>query len=77
MTGNFTDWNGNMTDLGPLYPFVGWEWLMVIILVVLWIWWHISQIREENRQLDAEAEMLRQGENLQKALQEEHTLQRM
>lgn len=77
MTGNFTDWNGNMTDLGPLYPFVGSEWLMVIILLVLWIWWHISQIRMENRQMDAEAEMLRQDGNLQKALQEEHTLQRM
>jgi hypothetical protein len=77
MTGNFTDWNGNMTDLGPLYPFVGSEWLMVIILLVLWIWWHISQTRMENRQMDAEAEMLRQDGNLQKALQEEHTLQRM
>jgi hypothetical protein len=24
-TGNFADWSGNMLDIGPLYPFVGWE----------------------------------------------------
>jgi len=76
-TGNFTDWNGNLTDLGPIYPFVGWEWPMVIILLVIWIWWHVAQIRMENRQLDDEAAAMRKGDALQKALQEEHTLQRM
>ena len=33
-TGSFTDWSGNMFDLGPLYPFVGSEGLMVIVAVV-------------------------------------------
>ena len=40
-TGNFTDWNGAMADLGPLYPFVGWEVFMVIVLLVAWIVWHV------------------------------------
>jgi hypothetical protein len=76
-TGNFTDWNGTLTDLGPIYPFVGWEWPMAILLIVIWIAWHVIQLRKENRQLEDEAAMLRQGANLQKALQEEHTLERM
>ena len=37
MTNNtFTDWNGNIFDIGPIYPFVGWEVLMVILLVAFW-----------------------------------------
>ena len=77
MTGHFTDWNGNITDLGPIYPFVGWEWLMAIVLLVIWVWWHIAQMQMENRQLDDEAAAMRKGDTLQKAVQEEHTLERM
>jgi hypothetical protein len=77
MTGNFTNWDGNLTELGPIYPFVGSEMFMVILLLVVWVIWHIAQIRMENRQLDDEASMLRKGDSLQKAVQDEHTLERM
>jgi hypothetical protein len=77
MTGNFTNWDGDVSLLGPLYPFVGWEWLLVIVLVVLWVWWHITQINMENRQLEMEAEALKQSGALQKAMMDEHTLERM
>jgi hypothetical protein len=76
-TGNFSDWNGEMFDLGPLYPFVGWEVPMVIICLLFWIGWHFLQIRMENRHLEEEAARLRQGENLQKAILAEHTPERM
>jgi len=76
-TGNFTDWSGNMFDIGPLYPFVGWEVPMVILCAIFWIGWHYLQIRMENQRHDAEALSLRQGDNLQKALQAEHTPERM
>jgi hypothetical protein len=76
-TGNFTDWSGNMTDIGPLYPFVGWEVPMTIICIVFWIGWHFWQIRMENRHLDEETAKLRQGDNLQKAILAEHTPERM
>ena len=36
-TGNFESWDGNVLDLGPLYPFVGFEGFMVIILVAAWV----------------------------------------
>ena len=77
MTGNFTNWDGDLTAIGPIYPFVGTEGLMVIILLVVWIGWHIVQIRMENRQMDNEASNLRKGDNLQRTLQEEHTIERM
>ena len=76
-TGSFSDWNGSMFDLGPLYPFVGWETAMVIVLAVFWIGWHVVQIRGENRELERQARKLREGDNLQKAVQAEHSPERM
>ena len=77
MTGNFGDWNGNIMDIGPIYPFVGWEALMVVVLLAFWIGWHLLQIRKEHREHDEQARTLRQGDNLQRAIQAEHTLERM
>ncbi|MDF2764878.1 MAG: hypothetical protein K0S81_1872 [Rhodospirillales bacterium] len=50
-TGNFTDWTGNMLDIGPLYPFVGSEVLMVIIGFIFVIGWFILQARVESREI--------------------------
>jgi hypothetical protein len=71
-TGNIENWDGNILDVGPIYPFVGWEGLMVVIAVIFWVGWHIMQIRMENRLHDTEAQSLRQGDNLQKAIAAEH-----
>lgn len=48
MTGidSFTD-PGN---LGALYPFQGFEILLVAVGVVLWLVWHVVQVRKENRE---------------------------
>jgi hypothetical protein len=75
-TGNFTDWSGNMLDIGPLYPFVGWEGFMVLLAVIFWVGWHILQIRAENAQLEHEAALLRQGGNLKKAVETESPVER-
>ncbi len=76
-TGNVANWDGNLLDIGPIYPFVGWEGFMVILGVIFWVGWHILQIRAENKQLDDEAEALRRPGSLQKALESEHTPERM
>jgi hypothetical protein len=76
-TAPFSDWNGNMFDLGPLYPFVGTEGALVVVLVIFWVVWHILQIRTENAALETEARRLREGNNLAKALEDEHTMERM
>jgi hypothetical protein len=71
------NWDSNIVDIGPIYPFVGWEVLMVILCLVFWIGWHILQIKMENDQLDKEAQNLRHAANLKKALDSEHTPVRM
>lgn len=41
---------GNPEEIGPMYPFVGLEWLFVVIAVVLWLGWHVLQARAETRE---------------------------
>ncbi|MCI0430472.1 MAG: coiled-coil domain-containing protein 30 [Rhodospirillales bacterium] len=70
-TGMVSNWDGNLIDIGPIYPFVGWEVPMVILGFIFWIGWHYLQIRAENDQLNLEARKLRQSGDLQKMLQAE------
>ncbi|MBA4095559.1 MAG: hypothetical protein C0484_02160 [Rhodospirillum sp.] len=76
-TGNFDNWDGNVLDLGPLYPFVGSEGLMVVVLVVLWAAWHIAQMVGENRALEDRVKHLKQAGELQKAVESERVIERM
>jgi hypothetical protein len=76
-TANFANWDGNLLDIGPIYPFVGSEGVMAVIALIFWIVWHILQIRSENRQLDEEAANLRKPGNLQKAVEAESPVERV
>lgn len=76
-TGNVTNWDGNVVDIGPLYPFVGSEGLLVLVLVVLWVAWHAAQMVGEGRELESRVKRLHQTGALQKALDAEHPIERM
>ena len=60
-TGNFENWAGNIADIGPIYPFVGMEWLFVLIGVVYWVVWHVRQIRSENQALADQEQRVKSG----------------
>jgi hypothetical protein len=75
-TGNFTNWDGDLLQIGPIYPFVGWEGIMALIALIVWIVWHILQLRAENRQHEEEAANLRRTGNLQKAVEAEQPVER-
>ena len=49
-TGSFENFAGEIAQIGPMYPFVGWEFLLFIVVVVYWLLWHIRQIRLENKE---------------------------
>lgn len=53
-TGNVESWSGTITDIGPIYPFVGTEGLLVIVALVSWIAWHVLQARGESKAWDEE-----------------------
>jgi hypothetical protein len=49
----------NIDEIGPLYPFVGAEWLFVVIGFVLWLGWHVLQARAETREEQEAVELYR------------------
>ena len=53
-------------EISVLSPFSGWEVYLTIIAVVLWIGWHIWQIKFESKSYDEQVAKL-QG-NLSKAV---------
>jgi threonine/homoserine/homoserine lactone efflux protein len=76
-TGNVSDWNATMTDVGPLYPFVGTELLWVGLAFVLWIVWHIWQARMESSNYTDDLAKLKQNGNMERALKGEKILRSM
>lgn len=60
-TGPVTTWQGNPLELGPLYPFVGYEtWMFgvsVAICVAFLVWKFIS----EDNKYKQQAKKIRQG----------------
>ena len=57
-TGHIENWSGNMIDIGPLYPFVGSEFLLWIIALVIWLAWHYWQGRIEKKEYDDDIEII-------------------
>ena len=47
----------NPESIGPLYPFVGTEIVLVIVAVALWIGWHVGQTRAESKEYEAAVEL--------------------
>jgi len=70
-TGMIDTWSVNMTEVGPLYPFVGTEFFWFIVCFVLWIIWHIVQIRMENRTYEHEVERYGDTETLKRLIKME------
>jgi hypothetical protein len=76
-TGTFDSWGGNMLEIGPLYPFVGSEMLLVIVGVVFWVGWHIWQARMESANYADDMATLKKDDNMAKALRGEKVLRSM
>ncbi len=68
MTGSFENFAGTITDIGPLYPFVGGEMVMCVIAVVFWLGWHISELWIEKREYEAEVEKFSDAEEIKRHL---------
>ena len=69
MSTGLETWNQNLTELGPLYPFVGTEVILSIAGIVVWIIWHLVQIRGENATDDAESQRFSDKARLAKAME--------
>lgn len=65
-------WAGaDLSQLGPIYPMVGTEVVLVIIGFVFWIGFHILQIKIENREFEKDEAAARTPERLKRVFKEE------
>ena len=60
-----------MADLGPIYPMVGTEGVLVIIGVVAWIVWHVVQTKRENREYEEQVRKYGGADSLKRLIAEE------
>jgi hypothetical protein len=70
-TGEITTWGGTITDIGPMYPFVGWEMVLTLVLLVFWVGWHVLQLRTESREYREDEQKLRNKEVMTRVLDRE------
>ena len=64
-------WAVDLADMGAVYPWVGTEMIMVLVAVLLWILWHVVQIREENREYAEDVRRFGDKETLKKTLDQQ------
>jgi hypothetical protein len=64
-------WGGNIADIGPIYPMVGTEGLLVIVGVALWIVWHVIQAKRENRDYEEQIRKYGGRDSLKRLIAEE------
>ena len=70
-TGNIESFTGNMAEIGPLYPFIGMEFILFVLAFVFWIAWHVWQFKMEKREYQAEMDKYVNKEVLQRVLKRE------
>lgn len=53
----YESWAVDLANVGAVYPFQGWEGVMVVIGVVFWLGWHRIQYVRESEHLEKARQM--------------------
>jgi hypothetical protein len=61
-------WAVDLANVGAVYPWQGYELIMVIVGVALWILWHIIQLREEKEEFAEDIAKYGSKDSIKKAL---------
>lgn len=65
-------WVGaDLSTLGPIYPFVGTETILVIVGVIFWLGFHFIQAGQEKKELAEDEAAARSPERLQRRFAKE------
>ncbi len=65
-TGNIESWAGTISEIGPVYPFVGTEVILTIVCAIFVLWFLIKQSSIENATLAEEQRKFGGNESLSK-----------
>ena len=58
-TGPIENWSQSPETLGAIYPFLGFEGVMVALCLAFWIGWTVWQHRSETAEYERQVEKLR------------------
>ena len=65
-------WSGaDLSQLGPIYPMVGTEFILFVIGVAFWLGFHILQARIEKREMEEDEAAARSPERLKRVFEAE------
>jgi hypothetical protein len=68
-----SSWAVDLATVGAVYPWPGLTFIMVIVAVVLWVLWHIVQIRQENDDYADDVRRYGSADAIKRALDEHPT----
>jgi len=63
-------WAVDLANVGAVYPWLGYEVIMVVIAIIAWLIWHFAQIRGEENEFAEDIKLHGSKENIKKALDE-------
>ena len=66
-------WAVDLANIGAIYPWQGSEVIMFIVAFVVWIVFHIVQIKQENVDYNEDIERYGSADSIKKALDEHPT----
>ena len=66
-----TTWATDIAQLGPVYPFVGSEFILWIVGLVFWLGFHLLQLKNEKTELEDEEQASHDPEVVMKAIESE------
>jgi hypothetical protein len=65
-------WSGaNLSEIGPIYPMPGSEFILFIIGLIFWIGFHFKQASIERREMEADADAAKNPERLKRVFADE------
>lgn len=73
-TTGLDSWAVDLADVGAVYPFQGYEFAMAIVGIVLWLCWHIWQIKSENQSYEEDAAKLKQHHSMEDTIKRQNSL---
>ncbi len=64
-------WAVDLADVTLIYPGVGSEVIMTVVAIVLWLGWHVWQVKHENATYEEEKRKYGTPEHIDKAISDD------
>ncbi len=65
-------WAGaDLSQIGPIYPMVGTEFILFLIGLAFWLLFHVVQAKIEKKEMEADEAAARSPERLKRVFEEE------